>query len=125
MYNRVLYFLSINDILVKNQYGFREKRSTYMALLQIVDDIFSELDTKNNSIGVFIDLSKAFDTIDHKLLIKKLSHYGIREVVLNWFISYLSNRKKYVYLNSTISPSLHINCGVPQGSILGPLLLII
>ena len=94
MYNRVLNFLNINDILVKNKYGFREKRSTYMTLHQLVDDISSELDTKNNSIGVFIYLSKAFDTIDHKLLISKLSHYGIRGGVLNWFISYLSNRKQ-------------------------------
>ena len=75
------------------------------------------------SIGVFIDLMKAFDTIDHKLLMKNY-HYGIR-VVFNWFISYLSNMKKYVHLNLTISPSLHINCGVPQGSILGSRLFII
>ena len=75
MYHRVLNFLNTNDSVVKNQYGFREKRSTYMALLQLVDDVSSELDIKNNSIGVCIDLLQAFNTIDHKLLIKKLVHY--------------------------------------------------
>ena len=70
MYNRVLNFFNNNNILVKNQNGFREKRSSCMALPQLVDDISNELGTKNNSIGVFIDLSKAFDTIDHKPLIR-------------------------------------------------------
>ena len=81
MYNRLLTYL--NDILVQNQYGFRAKHSTYMALLQLADDISNELDLKNNSIGTFIDLSKAFDTIDHALLIKKLLYYGIRGIALD------------------------------------------
>ena len=75
--------------------------------------------------GVFIDLAKAFDTIDHSILLKKLSHYGIRGVVLDYFCTYLRNRKQYVSLNGNNSKLLDVRCGVPQGSILGPLLFLL
>ena len=122
MYNRLLTYLNFNDILVKNQSGFCDKHSTYMALLQLTDDISNELDLKNNSIGIFIDLSNAFDTIDQALLIKKLLYYGIRGIALDWFVNYLTNRKQYVHKNDIDSEHLIIKCGVPQGSILGPAL---
>ena len=73
MYNRLLDYVNANDILYPNQFGFREKHSTYMALLKLIDDILEEIDNKNVSIGVFIDLSTAFDTINHDILIKKLN----------------------------------------------------
>jgi hypothetical protein len=125
MYNRLLNYLQTKDILAQNQYGFRDKHSTYMALLSLVDDISEELNNKNYSIGIFIDLSKAFDTINHKLLIRKLNHYGVRGIVLDWFISYLTDRTQFVNIDGTNSTFLPVKCGVPQGSILGPLLFIL
>lgn len=96
-----------------------------MALTKIIDDITCNLDQKMYSVGIFIDLSKAFDTIDHHILINKLQRYGVRGVGLDWFASYLSNRKQLVSIGNTYSDLLEIQCGVPQGSILGPLLFII
>ena len=89
------------------------------------DKISSAIDNNELTIGIFIDLSKAFDTVNHQILLDKLSYYGIRGVAFNWFVSYLSNRHQFVQFNDT-SSSLHIiKCGVPQGSILGPLLFLI
>ena len=85
-------------MLVKKQFGFREKHSTYMAILDVVDKISQKIDSKNYSMGIFIDLSKAFDTINHNILIDKLEYYGIRGVALQWFISYLSKRSQYVQI---------------------------
>ena len=90
-----------------------------MALLKLMDEISNELDKKNHSIGIFIDLSKAFDTIDHALLCQKLEYYGIRGIALDWFNNYLSNRKQFVNLNGKDSSLLTVLCRVPQESILG------
>ena len=122
---RLTQYLHQNLILNPAQYGFRPKHSTYMALLDFYDKISSATDTNKYSIGIFIDLSKAFDTIDHEILLNKLSYYGVRGVALNWFRSYLSNRKQYVAINNTMSTISDISLGVPQGSVLGPLLFII
>jgi hypothetical protein len=125
MYNRLLNYLNVDDVLVDNQYGFRENHSTSLALIRMVNNISEELDNKNYSLGLFIDLSKAFDTVDHKLLIKKMYHYGVRGISLDWFTDYLANRTQYVSLNSVNSKLLPVTCGVLQGSILGPLLFIL
>ena len=113
------------SILHPNQYGFREKLSTAMALLKLTDDISRSIDDGNITVGVFIDLAKAFDTVDHKILLGKLNHYGIRGIANNWFASYLTNRMQYVACNKHHSTRLPIECGVPQGSILGPILFLL
>ena len=96
-----------------------------MALLELIEEITSAVDNKKCTIGVFIDLKKAFDTIDHKLLLTKLEHYGIRGVAYDWIKSYLCERKQYVSVNSCNSEDMNVVCGVPQGSILGPKLFIL
>ena len=125
MYNRLLEFINKHGVLYDYQFGFMKGRSTYMALLSLVDQISSALDNGEYVIGIFLDFSKAFDTVDHSILLSKLQIYGVRGVAFKWFESYLSQRKQYVTYNSTKSNKSTINCGVPQGSILGPLLFLI
>ena len=107
------------------QYGFRKSHSTELAALELIDSIYKKLDQGKTPIAIFLDLSKAFDTIDHKILINKLHHCGCRNISLNWFKSYLTERSQYVVINDTISKTLRITTGVPQGSVLGPLLFLI
>ena len=125
VYKRLYSFLDINKILISNQYGFRKNHSTDYAILQLCDQIAASLSKKEHIIGIFMDLSKAFDTIDHNILLKKLRTYGIRGTALDWFKSYLFNRRQFVSFKSSASNISSINCGVPQGSILGPLLFLI
>lgn len=108
-----------------SQYGFRSNHSTIHAINEFVDDTITSFENKKNTMGVFLDLSKAFDTIDHVILLKKLEWYGIRGMALEWFRSYLNNRKQFVQYKSAKSLTHTILCGVPQGSVLGPLLFII
>ena len=95
------------------------------AILSITDKIQCAIEEGAYSCGIFLDLSKAFDTVNHEILIQKLDHYGIRGVAKTWFISYLKNRKQYVSLGSTKSDTLCVPCGVPQGSVLGPILFLL
>jgi hypothetical protein len=99
--------------------------STEFAILELQDRITKAIATKKYCLGFFIDLTKAFDTLNHELLISKLQHIGIRGSPLNWFTSYITNRLQYGSYKSSVSTSLNITCGVPQGSILGPLLFLI
>lgn len=107
------------------QFGFRKHHSTYMALLSLFDNLTRNLDNGEITAGIFLDLSKAFDTVDHSILINKLNHYGVRGNSCDWFASYLTNRQQFVHINGTNSNFSLIHCGVPQGSILGPLLFLI
>lgn len=125
MYNRLYKFLLEHNILYEKQFGFQHAHATEHAIVQLVDQILQSFNENKYTIGVFIDLSKAFDTVDHEILIKKLESYGIRNLSLNWFRSYLSQRKQFISYEKGKTDYEHILCGVPQGSILGPLLFLI
>lgn len=122
---RLRSFIETQHILTDGQYGFRSNHSTSLALTEFVEKITSAMDKCQSTIGVFIDLKKAFDTVDHNILLSKLQCYGIRGLALAWIKSYLTNRRQYVCYNNSNSEQKEIKCGVPQGSILGPLLFIL
>ena len=113
------------NIIFDLQFGFRQQYSTSHVLINITENIRKTLDDGNIGCGVFADLQKAFDTVDHQILLAKLNHYGIRGVSNDWFKSYLSNRHQYVCINGYESGLAAINCGVLQGSVLGPLLFLL
>ena len=123
MYNRVIKFLDKNDILYEKQFGFRSKHSTVDALIEITENIRSG--TGEEFTSIMLDLRKAFDTLNHYRILEKLSQCGVRGIVNKWLQSYLRNRKQAIFVNDKWSNFEPINCGVPQGSILGPLLFII
>ena len=118
MYKRMYTFL--NNNIYNIQFGFRQQYSTSYALNNVTENIRKVLDDGNTGCGVFVDLQKAFDTVDHQILLAKLNHYGICGVSNDWFKSYLSNRSQYVSINGYDSGLTAINCSVTQGSVLGP-----
>jgi hypothetical protein len=125
MHNQVVNYFTEMKLFYDNQYGFRKSHSTELSALELINRILKSMDKNEVPQAVFIDLSKAFDTINHQILLNKLQYYGIKDKALNLFESYLSNRKQYLSLGSTNSSFMTITTGVPQGSILGPLLFII
>ena len=127
MYDKVISFLNSNNILYKHQYGFRAKHSTIHPIIHLLNQC-AEATNKNTTeytLAVLCDLSKAFDVINHKILLHKLRSYGIRGIVNKWFENYLCDRSQFVELENNISARRNVSCGVPQGSILGPLLYLI
>ena len=125
LYNRFLNFINKNNILFDHQYGFRKNHSTSMAIIDLVDNISLAFNTRGYTIGTFIDFKKALDTVDHSILLDKVHFYGFRGIAHSWIKSYLENRSQCVEIENVCSTYKPINCGVPQGSILGPLLFLI
>jgi len=125
MYSRLISFLDSYSIIYRRQYGFRKSHSTIHALINIVERIRQSLDKGHAAVGVFVDLQKAFDTVDHSILLSKLKHYGVRGIANKWFKSYLSSRLQFVSVANCQSEVEFILHGVPQGSVLGPLLFLL
>ena len=125
MFKRLTCFIEKHNILCDRQFGFREKHSTSHSTLLIADRVQQAIENGKYSCGIFLDFSKAFDTVNHNILLKKLDHYRVRGTAKAWFISYLSNRKQHVSVGTSKSDDLYITHGVPQGSVLGPLLFLL
>ena len=125
IYERVYSFLTEQNSFYELQFGFRNKHSTAHALFSLTEQIRKALDNNSFACGIFIDLKKAFDTVDHTILLSKLKHYGISGTANKWLSSYLTDRQQYVTINGFQSDKRSIKIGVPQGSVLGPLLFLI
>ena len=125
LFRRLYNFLEKYNILYEFQFGFRQGHSTEHALVEIVDKMKQAIDNNELTCAIFLDLSKAFDTVNHEILLYKLDHYGIRGPALKLIKNYLTNRKQFVKIGKNKSELRLISCGVPQGSVLGPLLFIL
>ena len=125
VYNRLIKYFDKSSPSFDQQFGSRSSHSTVHALTLMIDKIQRAIDSKNYSCGIFIDLCKAFDTVDHHILLDKLEYYGIRGIAHEWFSSYLPNRSQFVSLGHVESGTRQILCGVPQDSVLGPLLFLL
>ena len=121
----LMFYLTNNNLIYKHQYGFQANKSTFHPMIHFLNKISESVNKNEITVGVFCDLQKAFDTCSHSILLKKLEKIGIKNRELDWFKSYLTNRKQFVSINGKISEQLGINRGVPQGSILGPILFLI
>ena len=125
VYNQIYKYLDDNNLISPSQHGFRKNHSTETAVIELTDYLKSHIDKKHVPIGLFLDLSKAFDTINFDILIYKLRNLGINGIAISWFENYLKNRKQFVSFNDVNSDFLTPKTGVPQGSVLGPLLFLI
>ena len=118
-------FLISYNIIYENQFGFQKNKSTYLAVLYIYSKLIKSIENKEFPCCIFLDFAKAFDTVNHEILLSKLEHYGITGIVNDWFRSCLSLRPQKVKINGFLSDEQYIKCGVLQGSVLGPLLFFI
>ena len=124
VYHQLVALIEKENILYQYQFGFRKGFSTEQAIIEITDYVKSSIDNHLYTCGMFLEFSKAFDTVNHSILLRKLEKYGIRGLPLELFHSYLSNRTQYVQVGNIKPASLTIRCGIPQGSTLGPLLFL-
>ena len=122
MHKQLYKFLEDHNILFKNQFGFRKKCSTAHSLIEITEKIKESIDSGKFGCGIFIDLKKAFDTVNHKILLQKLEHYGVRGTILKWFESYLSDRKQYTFYNG-VSSEISSSLAGGKGATLGPFII--
>ena len=126
VFNQIYRYLNENSLISKFQSGFRPKHGTVTALIQMCDQWLTDMDNGKINGVVFLDLCKAFDSINHEILLRKLKHqFGIYDIELKWFESYLTKRKQVCFVNGQTSSPNEIMCGIPQGSILGPLLFLL
>lgn len=125
VFNQLYAYLSLNKLLSENQSGFRPYHSTTTALLDATNEWLTNMDAGWTNCVTLLDFTKAFDTVNHSILLRKLSYYGIADISVKWFESYLANRKQRCSINNTLSTKKNISIGIPQGSILGPLLFIL
>ena len=131
VYKRVYSYLQQNDSIYQSQYGFRSNHSTGNAVTELIGDILKNLENRKHTLTIFLDLSKAFDTLEHDTILKKLNKYGIRGTCLDWFKSYLTDRYMSVKCRTSTSPNeirsktFDVKYGTPQGSCLGTLIFLI
>ena len=125
LYNQLYNYLTECDLLSSAQFGFKKSHSTATALLDCTNEWYMNIDKKMFNLVVFVDLKKAFDTVNHGILLKKLKSYGIKGQALDILKSYLSKRRQKCQVGRFVSSERFIECGVPQGSILGPLLFLL
>ena len=125
MHMQIQQYFDTFNLFCRSQYGFRPQHSTELAALEVVDQIFTQMDDMKIPLNIYLDLSKAFDSLNHQILLNKLKHYGFEDISMRLMVSYLENRKQIVTFNNSESDLLTISTGVPQGSILGPLLFLI
>ena len=124
VHTQLIEHLTLQHILDKNQGGFRKGFSTTSTIAKLTDDIYSAINNSELTLAVFIDFKKAFDTLDHNILLLKMKHLGLKDNAIKWFKNYLHGRTQCTVANDITSDPLPITCGVPQGSILGPLLFL-